>query len=104
MRSVVRTVFGACVATPSSEYGRGFRKSRSPPRRAQGTLQLQDESVIVGYYTLQKVQNPSAAAEKERRNSMARNDGIDRTFVRNRDLKDADIAKAQEHNEREKEN
>ena len=34
---------------------------------------------------------------------MARNDGIDRTFVRNRDLKDADIAKAQEHNEREKE-
>ena len=34
---------------------------------------------------------------------MARNDGIDRTFVRNRDLKDSDIAKAQEHNEREKE-
>ena len=34
---------------------------------------------------------------------MARNDGIDRTFVRNRDLKDTDIAKAQEHNEREKE-
>ena len=61
---IVRTVFGACVATPSSEYGRGFRKSRSPPRRAHGTLQLQDESVIVGYYTLPKVQNPSAAAEK----------------------------------------
>ena len=34
---------------------------------------------------------------------MARNDGIDRTFVRNRDLKDSDIGKAQEHNEREKE-
>ena len=33
---------------------------------------------------------------------MARNDGIDRTFVRNRDLKDSDIAKTQEHNEREK--
>ena len=59
-------MFGARVATPSPEYGRGFRKSRSPPRRAHGTLQPQDESVIVGYYTLQKVQNPSAAAEKRK--------------------------------------
>ena len=54
---IVRTVFGACVATPSSEYGKALG-------RAHGTLQLQDESVIVGYYTLPKVQNPSAAAEK----------------------------------------
>ena len=36
---------------------------------------------------------------------MARNDGIDRTFVRNQDLPTLnDVAKAQEHNEREKEN
>ena len=36
---------------------------------------------------------------------MARNDGVDRTFVRNQDLPTLnDVAKAQEHNEREKEN
>jgi hypothetical protein len=34
---------------------------------------------------------------------MARNDGIDRTIARNQDLKTpADVAKVQEHNEREK--
>ena len=34
---------------------------------------------------------------------MARNDGIDRTVARNQDLEPpADVAKAQEHNEREK--
>ena len=54
---IVRTAFGACVATPSSKYGKALG-------RAHVTLQLQDESVIVGYYTLPKVQNPSAAAEK----------------------------------------
>ena len=34
---------------------------------------------------------------------MARNDGIHRTFVRNRNLKESDIANAQRHNERENE-
>ena len=34
---------------------------------------------------------------------MARNDGIHRTFVRNRNLKETDIANAQRHNERENE-
>ena len=35
---------------------------------------------------------------------MARNDGIDRTFARNQDLPTLDdVAKVQEHNEREKE-
>lgn len=34
---------------------------------------------------------------------MARNDGIHRTFVRNRNLKEIDIANAQRHNERENE-
>ena len=34
---------------------------------------------------------------------MARNDGIDRTFARNRNLKEADIGNAQRHNERENE-
>ena len=34
---------------------------------------------------------------------MARNDGIDRTVARNQDLETpADVAKVQEHNEREK--
>ena len=34
---------------------------------------------------------------------MARNDGIDRTFARNQDLPTLDdVAKVQEHNEREK--
>ena len=34
---------------------------------------------------------------------MARNDGVDRTIVRNHDLKaPGDVAKIQEHNEREK--
>ena len=36
---------------------------------------------------------------------MARNDGIDRTFARNQDLPTLDdVAKVQEHNEREKDN
>ena len=34
---------------------------------------------------------------------MARNDGIDRTLARNRDLSANDIKNAQAHNEREKE-
>ena len=34
---------------------------------------------------------------------MARNDGIHRTFVRNRNLKESDVANAQRHNERENE-
>lgn len=32
---------------------------------------------------------------------MARNDGVDRTFVRNRNLKETTIAYTEEHNERE---
>ena len=34
---------------------------------------------------------------------MARTDGVDRTFARNRNLKEADIGRAQRHNERENE-
>ena len=34
-----------------ASHGRGFRRSRIPPRRAHDTLQPQDESIIVGYYT-----------------------------------------------------
>ncbi len=33
----------------------GFRRSRIPPRRAHDTLQPQDESIIVGYYTSAEV-------------------------------------------------
>jgi hypothetical protein len=46
---------------------------------------------------------PLSANLKERKNPMARNDGIDRTVARNLDLETpADVAKVQEHNEREK--
>jgi hypothetical protein len=46
---------------------------------------------------------PLSANLKERKNPMARNDGIDRTVARNQDLETpADVAKVQEHNEREK--
>ena len=31
---------------------------------------------------------------------MSRNDGIDRTFARNRNLKKSDVVNAQKHNER----
>ena len=46
---------------------------------------------------------PLSANLKEKKNPMARNDGIDRTVARNQDLETpADVAKVQEHNEREK--
>ena len=44
-------VFAVCIHTASRKTGRGFRRSRIPPRRAHDTLQPQDESIIVGYYT-----------------------------------------------------
>ena len=66
-----------------------------------------DESVIVGYYTLKKCLSAAPAVCKSQRKdkkSMARNDGIDRTVARNQDLPTPDdVAKIQEHNEREKE-
>ena len=44
-------VFAVCIHTANRKTGRGFRRSRTPPRRAHDTLQPQDESIIVGYYT-----------------------------------------------------
>ena len=65
-----------------------------------------DESVIVGYYTLKKCLSVAPRClqiPKKGRKSMARNDGIDRTLARNQDLETSDdVAKVQEHNEREK--
>ena len=66
-----------------------------------------DESVIVGYLHFEKVplrSSPLSANFKERtKNLSARNDGIDRTVARNQDLPTPDdVAKIQEHNEREK--
>ena len=65
-----------------------------------------DESVIVGYYTLKKCLSVAPRClqiPKKGKKSMARNDGIDRTVARNQDLETpADVAKVQEHNEREK--
>ena len=48
-------VFAVCVLTANRKTGRGFRRSRIPPRRAHDTLQPQDESIIVGYYTSAEV-------------------------------------------------
>ena len=94
-----------------SLVSRGHRSDRIPspeepsesPRHFAASM---DESVIVGYYTLKKCLSVAPAVCKSQRkdkNSMARNDGIDRTVARNQDLETpADVAKVQEHNEREK--
>ena len=86
---------------------RGHRSDRTPPRESPRHFAARmDESVIVGYYTSAEVHPRSPARlllSKERKKPMARNDGIDRTFVRNQDLPTLDdVAKVQEHNEREK--
>ena len=99
-------VFAVCIHTASRKTGRGFRRSRIPPRRPHDTLQLQDESIIVGYYTSAEVpprklpvlHNPKSGGKLP----MARGDGIHRTTARNARMKDADIGNAQAHNEREK--
>lgn len=44
-------VFAVCIHTASRKTGRGIRRCRISPRRAHDTLQPQDESIIVGYYT-----------------------------------------------------
>ena len=49
------SVFAVCIHTANCKTGRGFRRSRIPPRRAHDTLQPQDESIIVGYYTSAEV-------------------------------------------------
>ena len=86
---------------------RGHRSDRTPPRESPRHFPARmDESVIVGYYTSAEVHPRSPARlllSKERKKPMARNDGIDRTFARNQDLPTLDdVAKVQEHNEREK--
>ena len=86
---------------------RGHRSDRTPPRESPRHFAARmDESVIVGYYTTAEVHPRSPARlllSKERKKPMARNDGIDRTFARNQDLPTLDdVAKVQEHNEREK--
>ena len=48
-------VLAVCTDTANRKTGRGFRRSRIPPRRAHDTLQPQDESIIVGYYTSAEV-------------------------------------------------
>ena len=86
---------------------RGHRSDRTPPRESPRHFAARmDESVIVGYYTSAEVHPRSPARlllSKERKKPMARNDGIDRTLARNQDLETPDdVAKVQEHNEREK--
>ena len=51
-------VFADCTDTANRKTGRGFRRSRIPSRRAHDTLQPQDESIIVGYYTSAEVLPP----------------------------------------------
>ena len=48
------------VSPASRKRRRGSRRSRTPPRRAHDTLQPQDESIIVGYYTSAEVHPPKA--------------------------------------------
>ena len=48
-------VFAVCTDTANRKNSRGFRRSRTLPRRAHDTLQPQDESIIVGYYTSAEV-------------------------------------------------
>ena len=86
---------------------RGHRSDRTPTRESPRHFAARmDESVIVGYYTSAEVHPRSPARlllSKERKKPMARNDGIDRTLARNQDLETPDdVAKVQEHNEREK--
>ena len=92
---------------PFALDSRGHRSDRTPPRESPRHFAARmDESVIVGYYTSAEVHPRSPARlllSKERKKPMARNDGIDRTFARNQDLPTLDdVAKVQEHNEREK--
>ena len=45
-------------------YGACDDESRTPPRRAHDTLQPQDESIIVGYYTSAEVHSPKLPASQ----------------------------------------
>ncbi len=78
-----------------------------PPRRAHDTLQPQDESIIVGYYTSAEVPPRKLPVLHNLKSGgklpMARGDGIHRTNARNMRLTAARIGNAQQHNEREKE-
>ena len=99
-------VFAVCIHTANRKTGRDFRRSRIPPRRAHDTLQPQDESIIVGYYTSAEVPPRKLPVLHNLKSGgklpMARGDGIHRTSARNARMKDADIGNAQAHNEREK--
>ena len=96
-----RTHLDCCVDS-THKPGR-LPQEPHPPRRAHDTLQPQDESIIVGYYTSAGSATRPAGPYKRERSSMARNDGIDRTSARNVNLTAAKIGNAQRHNEREKE-
>lgn len=48
-------VFAVCMDTANRKTGRAIRRCRIPPRRAHDTLQPQDESIIVSYYTSAEV-------------------------------------------------
>ena len=89
-----------------ASHGRGFRRSRIPPRRAHDTLQPQDESIIVGYYTSTEVPPPKLLVLHNLKSGgklpMARGDGIHRTNARNMRMTTDQVTNAQAHNEREK--
>ena len=85
---------------------RSPQRPHTPSESPRHFAASMDESVIVGYYTLKKCRSPALRClqiSKKGRKSMARNDGVDRTLARNQDLETPDdVAKVQEHNEREK--
>ena len=101
------SVFAVCIHTANRKTGRGIRRCRIPPRRAHDTLQPQDESIIVGYYTSAEVPPRKLPVLHNLKSGgklpMARGDGIHRTNARNMRLTAAKIGNAQQHNEREKE-
>ena len=78
---------------------------RSPSESPLHFADHRDESVIVGYYTSEEVhlRSPSPSSEPRKEGCpLARNDGIDRTSVRNLAVSDKAVGNTQQHNEREK--
>ena len=57
------------VSPANRKRRRGSRRSRIPPRRAHDTLQPQDESIIVGYYTFAKVSLRTATPYNTNKNT-----------------------------------
>ena len=94
----------------AAPLARNPEAERSGPRHFAG-FRRKTESVIVGSYTFAESaappsprapNEPSSHPRKKGGASMARNDGVDRTTVRNQPRTESNIADAEAHNERQK--